>query len=219
MESAFTCNPELTEVNTQFSFFLSFYPTSMPTCTSMKAQNGPARRLCPIFRMTFLFSFKVIFANSNMVWYFKYCLNCVTQLTLTKKFVDRRLRFSLQKHGCENMTNSARVSLIGLGQVIQMQPLQKKSQNLHAILCYRFVTEVIQMQPSQKNLSVKLAKKIENLSVKLAKNGRENILSVKVGVHRLNWANSDLLFVYFKRFKHKINGIRTHDLSDLNRIS
>ena len=35
-----------------------------------------------------------------------------------------------------------------------------------------------------KKLSVKLAKKFKNLSVKLAKNGRENISSVKVGVHR-----------------------------------
>ena len=39
----------------------------------------------------------------------------------------------------------------------------------------------------EKFFSVKLAKKFENLSVKLAKNGHENISSVKVGVHHLNW--------------------------------
>ena len=43
----------------------------------------------------------------------------------------------------------------------------------HAILCYRFVTEVFRCSHR--------AKKFENLSVKLAKNGRENISSVKVG--------------------------------------
>ena len=40
---------------------------------------------------------------------------CVTRLSLTKKFVDRWSQFNLQKHGRQNKTNSAQVSLTRLG--------------------------------------------------------------------------------------------------------
>ena len=56
----------------------------------------------------------------------------VTRLLLTKKFVNRRLRFDSRIHGHKNVIISLQVSLT-LGQVIQMQPLQKNSRNLYAI--------------------------------------------------------------------------------------
>ena len=72
---------------------------------------------------------------------------------------------------------SVAICFAKIGQVRLFRCSHRKNlQNLHAILCYRFATEVIQMQPSQKNLSVKLTK-----------NGCENIWSVKVGVHHSKW--------------------------------
>ena len=103
-------------------------------------------------------------------------VDCVTRLSLTKYFRDRRSRFVSQKYDkfpasftdtypfCKTTQGNLDVAIV------------KNSRNSHAILCYRFANFWQWLHLNK----LAIAKK---LSVKLAKNGRKNIWSVKVGVH------------------------------------
>ena len=101
-------------------------------------------------------------------------VDCVTRLSLTKYFRDRRSRFVSQKYDkfpasftdtypfCKTTQGNLDVAIV------------KNSRNSHAILCYRFANFWQWLHLNK----LAIAKK---LSVKLAKNGRKNIWSVKVG--------------------------------------
>ena len=111
-------------------------------------------------------------------------VDCVTRLSLTKYFRDRRSRFVSQKYDKFPASFTDTYPFCKTTRGCLDVAIAKNSWNSHAILCYRFATCSFTNFLRWLHLhNLAIAKK---LAVKLVKNGCKNIWSVKVGVH-LDW--------------------------------